>query len=266
MIFAQEKENSDIIKKSNLDPSIYFFCRYTLKAEGLFAILSIPPTILSENHLKSPLMKSYSIKKQKYKLGSENINICLSDAKNKAASPNDLHKAIKSSVADTFCSPIQRNSVKRNLNESFGICPEEANDSILNYSIVADEDVKNPLFLKLRISESNKSFASINKLNDGNYPKENDEKEPEITSVRKSTRMIQRKSYADYISPIKSRKRGNFTVSENEEYLEDLNINSRNKKSELLETSKEKLDTSKKSNSEEVSKYVFNYIKQSRSH
>lgn len=71
----------------------------------------------------------------------------------------------------------RRNSVKRNLNKSFG--------DVHDYSIVEPAD-DNSLKVKLR-----KSTRLM-----GNSP---------VSNVRKSTRNIQRKSYADYISPFKSR-------------------------------------------------------------
>lgn len=74
----------------------------------------------------------------------------------------------------------RKNSVKRNLNKSFG--------DVHNYSIV--ESVKeNPLKVKLRKSKNLKMIEN-----------------EDSPSLRKSMRKIPRKSYAEYISPLKTEK------------------------------------------------------------
>lgn len=81
----------------------------------------------------------------------------------------------KQSFNETQITSPRRNSVKRNLNKSFR-----------DYSIIEPAD-ENSLKLKLRKSRRTMGFQ-------------------DSPSIRKSSRNIPRKSYAEYISPLKSRK------------------------------------------------------------
>ncbi|KAJ8923918.1 hypothetical protein NQ315_006694 [Exocentrus adspersus] len=201
LLIANENEGPYIIEENNLDSCLYFSCRFAMRSDGLFPILGTP-SVIQTNNFKSPIMKSksYSAKKPKYKIDS--------------ASKNSTKSRKTSNIDTTSFSPLQRNSVKRNLNVSFGTCHDET-DSLLNYSIVKDDD-DNSLILKLKVSDSSKKLViPITKLDESLSPKKNSE--VGNMSTRKSTRNVQRISYADYISPVKSTpKKRNKTYSETE--------------------------------------------------
>lgn len=124
-------------------------------------------TVLTEMNSNSPftIPKSPSSQNETPVLNSTPINF------------KDGNNEVRQDDCRSVTTP-RRNSVKRNLNKSFG--------DTHNYSIVELEDDEN--WCKLRLRKSRSCVV----------------KKTEHT--RKSMRNVQRKSYAEYESPLKSRK------------------------------------------------------------
>lgn len=99
---------------------------------------------------------------------------------NTPANFKDENNEIRQDICRSVTTP-RRNSVKRNLNKSFG----DTN----NYSIVEPDDDEHLFKIKLRKSRSCRIETS-----------------EKVSNVRKSMRNVPRKSYAEYVSPLKSNK------------------------------------------------------------
>lgn len=159
----------------------------------------------------------------------------------------------------------KKHSVKRNLNHSF-----ECETSPLNYSVVdiVDDLEENNIKLKLRVSlktpvvklkrfkesdlsnfleespkkkrnvdysnrKSNVGDSSRESEEDSNGKSEEDPNKKNEEKVRRSKRTVERKSYADFISPIKNRRRSQSVDSETNSSVKLNRINRRRSKSQV---------------------------------
>uniref|UniRef100_A0A6P7FC55 Origin recognition complex subunit 1 n=1 Tax=Diabrotica virgifera virgifera TaxID=50390 RepID=A0A6P7FC55_DIAVI len=181
--FLCPEDNVFYIDKNRFDTTECYSCRFSIKGNQLFPLFSESNTSLSDNTLFTPTTK----------ILSENNN-----------TPNQtmtLNNSIEVCFDNEYYSPTQRNLVKRNLNKSFGNSPSTKNNSILNYSIESlSDDDNDRLVLKLKVSKNTRSPTKRNAI-----PTENTVSSP--PKIRKSGRSTTRKSYADYLSPIKINKR-----------------------------------------------------------
>ncbi|KAG5891683.1 hypothetical protein JTB14_020100 [Gonioctena quinquepunctata] len=198
-LLMEDEDPGEYLLQNKLDAKTNFIIRYSLLSNKLHPILS-EQTILTEKSLNSPTTRLCRAKK--HNMGSENTptgNI-------KELKPANANKS------DVVSTP-RRNSVKRNLNKSFGgDSPQDKNNSILNYSIVniTDDEDDKPLVVRLRISDKSVS-------------KENGNEENSSPQVRKSRRNVARQSYTDYVSPkkitpIKRLRSKKSSTSEDEEF------------------------------------------------
>ncbi|CAH2000719.1 unnamed protein product [Acanthoscelides obtectus] len=183
LILLHEEEDPHFLSYSSLNPSTTFVCRYSLKSKKLVPVLEL---------VNSPLMNI--TKSAKRRLQSESTPTSYVDNFKNESTENE-----------TLFSPRQRNSVRRNLNKSFGSSPQDNTiKSILEYSVVnsSGDESDIPTVVKLRISRR--------------ALRENVRESPK---TRKSSRQKPRISYADYMSPIKKtpRKRNKDSTSTDED-------------------------------------------------
>lgn len=158
----------------HFNPPNVFFCQFSKKGNQLFPVKH---SVLTEKSLNNPIIKLNSFK-IKSNMGIENT-----------PTTNNVHNHIEIHYENDVSPPPQRNSVKRDLNKSFGNSPSTGNKSILNNYSIIDDETDDKLKIKLRVSK---------KRNGQTY--ENLKSPPKL---RKSNRSNSRKSYADYISPEK---------------------------------------------------------------
>ncbi|XP_072387920.1 uncharacterized protein [Diabrotica undecimpunctata] len=203
--FLCPDDNVFYIEKNQFDTTECFSCRFSIKGNQLFPLVNELNTSLSDSTLITPTTKILSTKNNtphQTMAVNNNIEVCFDNE---------------------YYSPTQRNLVKRNLNKSFGNSPSSKNNSILNYSIesLSDDDNDNErLVLKLKLSKNAKNARSPTKRNA--IPTENTVSSP--PKIRKSGRSITRKSYADYLSPVKSIKRLGLVKSSDDEDFEPTKI------------------------------------------
>ncbi|VEN51375.1 unnamed protein product, partial [Callosobruchus maculatus] len=181
LILLHVEEDPNFVSYSCLDPSKTFICRFSLKKSRLIPVLELYNSSL----VNMP-------KSAKRRIQSEST----------PTSYIDNFKNENTENQNIF-SPPERNSVRRNLNKSFGSSPQDSRKSILEYSIVnssGDEESDIPTVVKIRISRKSS-------LTDCISPK-----------VRKSRRNLPRISYADYVSPKKRTptKRNKDSTSDDE--------------------------------------------------
>ncbi|CAG9834435.1 unnamed protein product [Diabrotica balteata] len=199
--FLCPDDNVFYIEKNQFDTTECFSCRFSIKGNQLFPLVNESNTSLSDNTLITPTTKILSTKNNtphQTMAVNNNIEVCFDNE---------------------YYSPTQRNLVKRNLNKSFGNSPSSKNNSILNYSIesLSDDDNDNErLVLKLKLSKNAKNARSPTKRNA--IPTENTVSSP--PKIRKSGRSIARKSYADYLSPVKITKCSGLAKSSDDEDYE----------------------------------------------
>lgn len=240
VIFAAEDEPFDSISRSQLNKQLFFLCRYAIKHNEIEPILStsdfknsqievidLSPKKNSPLEPKSPecLIKNNTINSRRQISYSDNKNV-------KLGKENSSKGSLKKSQRNSILSPYQKNSVKRNLNDSFAdISDSESNTPVTNYSIIDESmDSDKSIKLKLRVSRKNSPSIVLNKLSDAvlnmyleksKSPKKKEtnslQNTPSLGAVRRSSRAVQRKSYAELISPEKftPTKRGRKKSTEN---------------------------------------------------
>ncbi|CAG9860215.1 unnamed protein product [Phyllotreta striolata] len=174
--FLSMEDSIYYVLSNNLNPSVYYSCRFALKGSQLFPV---EKTIIKEIYFE-----------EKTTISNENTPITSSICR------------IEMQFDDEKASPpTRRNSVKRDLNKSFGYSSPTNQKSILNYSIISSSDEENDLKLKLRVSKRDNQ-TSKSKDTCTTPPK-----------YRRSARDVPRKSYVDYISP-KKRQHGRKSESD----------------------------------------------------
>lgn len=206
VVFATEEDPIDLIRREKLDRNLYFSCRYKIMSDEIEPIFSLDSewgekevfmTLSVEN---SPITKTADLKsplKRKTPSGSDDKNIAKS-----------LRLTPKMNLLN-ISSPQQRKLVKRNLNDSFADIPDSENSTpVLNYSIVSPPSKsKDAVKIKLRLSQNQNPQVILKKLDD-DFVKTYIEEENK--TLRRSSRPVARKSYAELISPEKytPKKRG----------------------------------------------------------
>lgn len=207
VVFATEEDAIDLIRREKLNTDLYFSCRYKICFDVIEPIFSsdaewdkneVFRTLTTHNscinntsNLKSPLKRK------------------ISNEENKSASKSPRLAATMDLLSIT--TPDQKRSVRRNLNNSFTeILSSEHETSPLNYSIVSpNSPSKNTVKIKLRVSQKQNPQVILEPLKDDTVEKylnsktktTNDISSP--SKLRRSSRSIQRKSYAELISPEK---------------------------------------------------------------
>ncbi|CAH1117278.1 unnamed protein product [Phaedon cochleariae] len=196
---AEDEDPSSYFKIHEWDRANTFICRFTKKSEYLYPMIPADQTILTENSYNSPV-STRGPKKSTDKPGME-------------ITPSTYVMDTKENNKEAArYSPPRRNSVKsvkRDLNKSFGNSPNDQSKSILNYSVRNDSDDesdnptmnysivdtgdnKNSKSLVIKLKAKSVSVDSSSSILNDTSPK-----------ARKSSRNIERKSYADYMSPFK---------------------------------------------------------------
>lgn len=233
VIFATEDDPCDLVSQQNLNRELFFLCRYKIlrnEIEPVFSstsdfnanqiqVISLSPEQKSPTKLKRPehLIERSSLNSRR--------RISYSDSKNyKLGKENSPKESSKKIERNGLLSPYQKNSVKRNLNDSFADIPDsQSNTPVANYSIIDESiDSDKPLKIKLRVSQKKSPCVIVNKLDDNvlsaclekleffDKKEQKLQETPTFGAVRRSTRAVQRKSYVELISPEKftPKKRG----------------------------------------------------------
>lgn len=213
VIFAAEDEPEDYIERKRLNAKLFFLCRFKITDTGLNPVICNDNS-LSETNIcvvanNSPKRKSHCESPIKPK--RRHKSYLDSDGENDV----ELIKAVKNI---DLLSPTNKNSVKRNLNESFAdITDSQSSTPILNYSVVDTSAESEELKLKLRRSHVQNPKVILKKLDDSLVechltknvkPKQNDSilkqaTPPKGNQLRRSARAVQRKSYVELITPEK---------------------------------------------------------------
>lgn len=204
VVFCTEEDPIDVIRREKLNRDLYFSCRYKIVFEEIEAIFG-PDSEWGEKEVFSTLsvhnspICTISDLKSPLKRGSFSSNEHETPTKNVKLTPKMEQLSLKS--------PEQKKSVRRNLNASFSdVLSPEYGTPTLNYSIVSpssqskDSSVK----IKLRLSQKRNPQVILEALKDEvvqSYLKPNENSS--TTALRRSSRAIQRKSYAELISPEK---------------------------------------------------------------
>lgn len=210
VVFATEEDPIDLIRREKLDRNLYFSCRYKITSDEIEPIFSLnsewgeKEVFMTLSVQNSPITSTADLKsplKRKTPVGSDDENV----AKN-------LRLTAKMDLLN-ISSPKQRKSVKRNLNDSFADIPDSENNTpILNYSIVSPPTKsKDAVRIKLRVSQNQNPQVVLKKLDDAVVKSYINE---ENKTLRRSSRSVARKSYAELISPEKfTPKKRNRTPS-----------------------------------------------------
>lgn len=207
IVFATEEDPMDLIIREKLNPDLYFSCRYKIVADAIEPIFA-SDTDWGENEVFTTLSVNKS--------SLATLSDLKSPLKRKTPTKNEENTTAKHqkliSKANTS-TPNQKQSVKRNLNDSFADIPDSQNNTpVLNYSIVSPDIQEDDAFkLKLRLSQKKNPKVIVEKLKDdvlasllSESASEADEAVAETPrSLRRSCRAVQRKSYAELISPEK---------------------------------------------------------------
>lgn len=239
VIFGTLDDTADVIDKSRFSRDDYFFCRYKLVQKSLKPVLSdsLSEFTDADNYLiieSTPEMKLSPVGKLKRKSDEIIVVDSNSDVENDSQIPNYAPKNLK--IENNYSSR-RKQSVRRNLNDSFVfLSDDEAKSSNLNYSIV-EQEIDECIKMKLRISQTQEPKVVLSKLEDAvvDFLLEDantitNEVEVRRSSrkkratmflpeqvdspVRRSSRCIPRKSYVDYMSPLKTpRKRTTSELS-----------------------------------------------------
>lgn len=202
VIFATEEDPIDLIRRERLNRDLYFFCRYKiilLEIEPLFS----PDSELDEREVFTTLSERNSSKSPlKRKISSNSDN----------ESPSKSIRIASKMELLNITSPEQKKSVKRNLNTSFAdsLSPEYGTPT-LNYSIASPSSQSNEsIKIKLKLSQKQNPQVVLKSLDDtimqkylNSDTKKNSDEENTALTLRRSSRTVQRKSYAELISPEK---------------------------------------------------------------
>lgn len=204
VVFCTEEDPIDVIRREKLNRDLYFSCRYKIVFEEIEAIFG-PDSEWGEKEVFSTLsvhnspICGISDLKSPLKRGSLSSNEHETPTKNVKLTPKMGQLSLKS--------PEQKKSVRRNLNASFSdILSPEYGTPTLNYSIVSPSSQTNDssVKIKLRLSQKRNPQVILKPLKDEvvqSYLKPSENSSTPV--LRRSSRAIQRKSYAELISPEK---------------------------------------------------------------
>lgn len=209
VVFATEEDPIDLIRKEQLNKDLYFSCRYKIIHDHIEPIFS-PDSQWGEKEVFTTLAVHSSPIASITDLKSPLKRKSLSSNSDNGSTTKTPKLSSKMNLLN-ITSSEQKKSVRRNLNDSFAdVLSPEYGTPTLNYSVVSpSSQSKDSMKIKLRLSQKRNPQVILENLKDEileAYIKPNKEttnNDPSPTTLRRSSRDVQRKSYAELITPEK---------------------------------------------------------------